>query len=179
MSSLLYRSAPEFDQPLAVLKHCHGKILKQLETLSKLGPHLATHGADEQARQAADAIARYFTQAAPLHHEDEEINLMPMLAQTATGADAHQLAALIPSILAEHQKMAVLWNKLEPQLAAISAGQSHLLDAADVQEFASLYGQHLLAEESYIAPMAQRLFSAAQMQELSVAMQARRGIHQQ
>mgnify|MGYP003704987797 CR=1 FL=1 len=68
----LFTAAPGFDQPLAVLKHCHDRIRKQLATLDKLLPHLQQYGADQQAQEAAQAVLRYFMQAAPLHHEDEE-----------------------------------------------------------------------------------------------------------
>ena len=83
MNSLLPDTAPDFDQPVAVLKHCHGRIRKQLATLEKLLAHLPGHGADEQARQAASAVLKYFEKAAHLHHEDEEQDLIPMLRAVA------------------------------------------------------------------------------------------------
>jgi pyridoxamine 5'-phosphate oxidase len=70
MTNVLPDTAPGFDQPIAVLKHCHDRIRKQLATLEKLLAHLPVHGADEQARQAAAAVLKYFDKAAPLHHED-------------------------------------------------------------------------------------------------------------
>ena len=72
MTSALPDSAPGFDQPIAVLKHCHDRIRKQLATLEKLLQHLPTHGADAQARQAASAVIHYFDMAAQLHHRSEE-----------------------------------------------------------------------------------------------------------
>ena len=65
MTQLHPDPAPDFDQPVAVLKHCHGRIRKQLSTLEKLLTHLPlsqaeTGGADEQARQAAQAVLKYF-----------------------------------------------------------------------------------------------------------------------
>ena len=56
MNDFLPDTAPGFDQPIAVLKHCHGRIRKQLATLEKLLAHLPEHGADEQAQQAAQAV---------------------------------------------------------------------------------------------------------------------------
>ena len=72
MNLPLHDTAPDFDQPVAVLKHCHGRIRKQLATLEKLLAHLPAHGADEQARHAATSVLKYFDKAAHLHHEDEE-----------------------------------------------------------------------------------------------------------
>src|SRR3954469_23853386 len=102
MTDALPDTAPGYDQPIAVLKHCHDRIRKQLATLSKLLEHLPAHGADEQARQAARAVLKYFDQAAPLHHADEEENLIPMLQATAQGEDAATLEAMVPDILKDH-----------------------------------------------------------------------------
>lgn len=172
----LFDSAPGFDQPLAVLKHCHDRIRKQLATLDKLLQHLPQHGADADAQQAAQAVLRYFSKAAPLHHEDEEIDLLPTLSATASGADATLLETLLKTILAQHQQMAMQWAALEQQLSAIAAGTAAQLSADAIAQFAALYAEHMQIEETQIAPMAKRLFSDAQMQTLGAAMQARRGI---
>jgi pyridoxamine 5'-phosphate oxidase len=169
-------AAPGFDQPIGVLKHCHDRIRKQLATLQKLLDHLPRHGADEQARDAARAVIKYFDQAAPLHHADEEENLVPMLLTVAQGEDAATLAALVPSILQDHDAMDAMWQNLHEQLAAIAAGSAATLSASAVQDFSERYLGHMEREEVHIAPMAKRLFSAAQMAQLGAAMQARRGI---
>jgi pyridoxamine 5'-phosphate oxidase len=169
-------SAPGFDQPIAVLKHCHDRLRKQLQTLDKLLPHLAAHGADEQAQQAAAAVIKYFDKAAPLHHEDEEHDLLPMLQSTARGDDAALLAQLGPTILDEHRQMDAMWQGLHEQLRAIASAGGATLRESDVRRFADMYDAHMAREESHIAPMAKRIFSAAQMAALGQAMQLRRGI---
>ena len=176
MNHALPDSAPGFDQPIAVLKHCHDRIRKQLATLEKLGPHLAAHGADEQARQAAVAIMKYFDKAAHWHHADEEENLFPMLQASAQGEDAALLASLGPGIVDEHRQMDAMWQGLHEQLSAIASGASTELRSVEVRRFADMYSAHMEREEGYIAPMAKRLFSPAQMAQLGQAMQARRGI---
>lgn len=172
----LFNNAPGFDQPLAVLKHCHDRIRKQLNTLDKLVQHLPSHGADEQARQAATAVLRYFTEAAPLHHEDEEINLLPTLQATAKDGDAAMLQEYLPLILQQHEQMAAQWAGLERQLSAIASGESAQLSANDIAQFKEIYAGHMHIEETHIAPMAMRIFSATQMTQLGNAMQQRRGI---
>ena len=176
MTFALPESAPGFDQPIAVLKHCHDRIRKQLATLGKLGAHLAAHGADAEAQQAATAVLKYFDQAAPLHHADEEQNLIPMLQATAHGEDAMLLAQLAPDIISEHHQMDAMWQSLHEQLRAIADGASTQLREADVRRFADTYHAHMEREEGHVAPMAKRLFSAEQMAQLGNAMQARRGI---
>jgi len=176
MTHALPDTAPGFDQPIAVLKHCHDRIRKQLATLEKLVPHLAGRGADEEAREAAKAVIKYFDKAAPLHHEDEEHDLVPMLQAVAAGADAALLAQLVPGILEEHRQMDATWQNLHEQLSAIADGSASVLWGHDVRRFAETYRSHMEREEANIAPMAKRLFDAGQMAALGAAMQQRRGI---
>lgn len=176
MTNALPDTAPGFDQPIAVLKHCHDRIRKQLATMQKLPEHLARHGADEQARQAAQAVLKYFDKAAHLHHADEEESLVPMLQAVAHGEDAATLAELVPGILQDHDEMDAMWQGLHEQLTAIADGGAASLSAPAVQHFSERYTAHMEREETRIAPMAKRLFSAAQMAQLGEAMQVRRGI---
>jgi pyridoxamine 5'-phosphate oxidase len=176
MTNLLPDAAPGFDQPIAVLKHCHGRIRKQLATLEKLLAHLPEHGADEQARQAAGAVLNYFDKAAHLHHEDEEQDLIPMLRAVAQGEDAATLQALAPVILQDHKEMDELWKDLQGQLVAIAGGKAATLSEGTVQRFVQRYTSHMEREESTMAPMALRLFGPEQMERMGESMQARRGI---
>ncbi|WP_082654396.1 pyridoxamine 5'-phosphate oxidase [Janthinobacterium sp. Ant5-2-1] len=176
MTAPLFDSVPGFDQPIAVLKHCHDKIRKQLTTLQNLLGHLAQHGNTADAQQAAKAVLQYFNKAAHLHHDDEEQDLMPMLQATATGDDAALLATLVPEILADHQRMDQAWLALRPELDAIAAGTGTQLSTDGVHDYVAAYQAHMSKEEGQLAPMAKRLFSAQQMEQLGTAMQRRRGI---
>ena len=176
MTDFLPDAAPGFDQPIAVLKHCHGRIRKQLATMEKLLAHLPAHGADQQARQAAAAVLKYFDVACPLHHDDEEQDLIPMLRAVAQGEDAATLQALAPVILQEHQDMDALWHDLRGELMGIAEGATAALSAATVERFVQRYAAHMEREETSLAPMALRLFDAGRMAQLGAAMQQRRGI---
>jgi pyridoxamine 5'-phosphate oxidase len=174
MSNTLFEPVPGFDEPIAVLKHCHDKIRKQIQTMQKLLTYLPEHGASLTAQQASTAILHYFTKAAHNHHQDEEQDLMPMLLECATGEDAALLHDAVPKIIKDHKLMDAAWQVLELQLNAIAAGESSFLSATDVDNFAELYASHMISEETYLAPMAKRLFSPAQMARLGAAMQRRR-----
>ncbi|WP_395827266.1 hemerythrin domain-containing protein [Collimonas sp.] len=177
MLNALIASAPDFGQPIAVLKHCHDRIRKQLNTLHNLLEHLPQHGNDAQAQQAAHSLMRYFNQAAKHHHADEEVDLLPVLRVIASGEDAALLDRLMPEIMAEHQQMDSLWQALDLQLKPIAAGKpDSQLSAQYVQQFSAIYLAHMEKEETWIAPMAKRLFNEQQMQQLGSAMQQRRGI---
>jgi len=176
MMNSLFETAPGFDQPIAVLKHCHDRIRKQIRTMQNLAAHLSRDGQNLDAQQAANAVLRYFNHAAHQHHEDEEHDLLPMLQAVATGEDASVLNALLPGIMEEHRQMDAAWRILDEQLKEIASGASSSLSGEDVNRFADLYATHMDKEETQIAPMAKRLFSAAQMKQLGDAMCARRGI---
>ncbi|MES2118713.1 MAG: pyridoxamine 5'-phosphate oxidase [Pseudomonadota bacterium] len=176
MSNSLIDTAPDFNQPIAVLKHCHDRIRKQLQTLQNLLGHLPQHGADTAAQKAAQAVLKYFDHAAHMHHADEEQDLMPMLQATARGADAALLAAVVPGILADHERMDGEWAILKAQLDKIANGLDTALSVQDVTRFSEAYAAHMLTEENQIAPMAKRLFTDEQMELLGQAMQRRRGI---
>lgn len=178
MSTSLFEPAPDFDQPIAVLRHCHERIRKQLRTLQQLCGEAGRQATPDERAQAASAVLRYFDKSAPQHHADEEEDLLPMLNHTARDADARLLAELAPAILDEHRRMEPLWRRLEASLRRIAAGEPATPDPADAALFIELYLSHMDKEESHIAPMAKRLFSDEQMRSLGNAMRRRRGIMQ-
>lgn len=176
MVNSLFETAPDFDQPIAVLKHCHDRIRKQIETMRRLPVHLSEHGQSVEVQHAATAVLKYFNNAAPHHHADEEQDLLPSLQAVAQGEDAKLLLTLLPAIIKEHQQMEAAWLVLERQLNEIASGQSSNLSGEDVTRFSEMYNAHMEKEETYIAPMAKRLFSSDQMCRLGNAMRTRRGI---
>ena len=68
------------------------------------------------------------------------------------------------------------WLTLRPELDAIAAGTGVQLSAHGVRDYVAAYQAHMSKEEGQLAPMAKRLFSAQQMEQLGTAMQRRRGI---
>jgi hemerythrin-like domain-containing protein len=66
-----------FEQPFEMLHACHERIVRTLVLLQRLRVHMVAHSADEQARQAAADVMRYFDLAAPQHHRDEELHVFP------------------------------------------------------------------------------------------------------
>ncbi len=167
---------PDFSQPIAALKHCHDRIRKELLALENLPAYLAQHGADLEAQQSAAAIVRYFEQVAPLHHADEEEDLIPLLQASARDADAALLKLMVPALLDEHREMARTWAGLLRQLQQVADGISAALDLSEVKHFSLLYATHMDTEETHIATMAKRLLDPARMHLLGNAMRVRRGV---
>ncbi|HEX5364652.1 MAG TPA: hemerythrin domain-containing protein [Gallionella sp.] len=165
-------SAPTFDHPLEMLHACHGKILRQCDTLQKLAAHLAQHGCDTQARQAAQGILRYFDTAGQFHHQDEEENLFPSLR---AGDSAPQLDALLQRLLGEHVVMLAAWAELRDMLRQLAEGANVPLSDALLARFIRSYREHIALEEAELLPLAARLLNAAQTRQIGMSMAARRG----
>lgn len=162
-------TAPTFDEPLEMLHACHGKILKQCDTLEKLSAHLHDHGCDTQARQAAQGILRYFDTAGQLHHQDEEENLFPALRSAA------DTAQLLQRLLGEHVVMLAAWAELRAVLQQLAEGVNVPLSAALTERFTRSYREHIAVEETELLPLAARLLNSEQLRLIGMRMAARRG----
>ena len=161
-----------FDQPFALLQACHVRMERSLVLMERLGAHLATHGADTQAREAAADLLRYFDTAAPLHHEDEERHVLPRLREAGHAAMAARLRG-------EHQVMERAWAALRPDLLAVQAGTlaADTLPAARARwhAYATLYRGHLAAEERYAFPVARTGLPPDEERAMGEDMARRRG----
>ena len=162
--------------PLEMLSACHGRVERQCQTLQRLPPHLLDHGSDEQARQAAQAVLRYFDTAARDHHADEEMDLFPALLEAVAGSDAVCLRDLILTLLTEHRDIEQQWQHLRQALAAVALGQSAALPDQAVAAFVSAYAAHIEREEGELLPLAARLLDDAALERIGRAMRQRRGI---
>ena len=163
--------AATFDDPLAMLEACHGRIRKQLATLARLERHLPEHGHDADARAAARGILRYFDSAALHHHEDEEQSLMPRLL--ARVPEARPFAA---RLVREHAELAALWRKLRPLLSGIAAGQRASLPPKLVRDVTAAYDEHMAFEEGELIPLAEDALPADEIAAIGREMAMRRGI---
>ncbi|MFT3856496.1 MAG: hemerythrin domain-containing protein [Aquabacterium sp.] len=167
--------APSIDDPIELLTACHEKVRRFANLALRLRQHLADLPAgsppDAQARDAASAIVRYFTVAAPLHHEDEEVDLFPALKALGVPEQA-SLSACIDALHAEHAELAELWAQVLPWLTATAEGRVHPAPA-EVEDFARRYIAHAQREEDDVYPGAAHL-APAQVRQISQAMVRRR-----
>jgi len=154
------------------LHACHDRIMDQCATLQKLLQHLPKNGCDIQAQQAAQAVLRYFDTAGQFHHQDEEVDLFPLLRAT-NNADAD---ALIKRLLDEHQAMDALWLRLRTQLQGIAEGQSATLEKSLVADFSLAYGRHVMLENTQLLPLSAQLLNEQQLHEIGKKMADRRGV---
>jgi hemerythrin-like domain-containing protein len=166
---------PTFEQPFEMLEACHERVHRMLDLLARLRAHLAQHGADEQARQAARDVMRYFDQAAPQHHRDEELHVFPPLL--AQGEPA--TVKVVQQLQRDHERMETGWAAARSLLDGIAEGRLTGLDASQAQcldDFASLYGAHIEAEEGIAYPATRALLDADAQQAMGREMAMRRGV---
>ena len=166
--------AAGFDQPFELLGACHERVRRSLDLLQRLIAHARLHGADEQAASAARDVLRYFAIAAPLHHEDEELHLLPLLR--ASGEASLREAA--ERMAADHQVFAGQWPPLAAMLQSLAEGRVPELDAlqASADAFCKLHDSHLALEDELAFPSAAARIGDAERERMSADMAARRGV---
>lgn len=158
-----------------MLKECHRRVEDQCDTLLRLVPHVAAHGSDAAAAEAAAAVVRYFDLAAPKHHADEENDLLPALFKAVEKSDTEGLQAWADRLQADHQALDAQWRALRAVLLNVMALQPATLDDSAVNSFVQNYRTHIGFEEGELFPMAQRLLSEVVLAQIGQSMRRRRG----
>ena len=163
-----------FEQPFEMLRACHERVQRSLDLLRRLIEYLDTRGHDRSTRSAAADVLRYFDIAAPLHHEDEELHVFPVLAGSADAALREAIAALRD----DHVRMAERWTRArgvllgwrdDPAPTPLDEPSRALLKA-----FSDAYDAHIATEEGLVYPAAQAAFDATGLARIGAEMQARR-----
>ena len=166
---------PGFEEPFEMLHACHERVTRMLELMQKLRSHMRTHGADEQARQAARDVMRYFDKAAPQHHRDEELHVFPLLI----GLHDEEIIRIVARLQQDHIEMDARWKKARSLLEEVEAGtrtQFNEADDAVLDAFREIYDGHLRAEEDVVFPRAMREMDDERVKAMSREMMVRRGV---
>jgi hemerythrin-like domain-containing protein len=165
-----------FEQPFALLEACHERVRRSLELLSRLVEHLQTVGHDADARSAAHDVWRYFEIAAPAHHADEELHVLPRLLQSGD----LWLADVARRLQADHEALRDVWAQLGPLLRevheSVSALSAHALNAlhAHTGQFIAIHERHLRLEDSFAFPAVRERMRSEELTAMGREMQQRR-----
>jgi len=165
-----------FEAPFAMLLACHERVQRSLQLLDRLVAHLGAQGRDESARAAAHDVWRYFQIAAPAHHADEEIHILPALE--ASGEP--ELMAAARQIRADHVALDRIWQELGALLQTLAdAGATwHASMLANLQRladaFITLHDRHVPLEDGLAFPAAQARIDDAAQRAMGAEMAARR-----
>jgi hemerythrin-like domain-containing protein len=167
----LPEALPGFDDPLALLRACHRKMLAHCDLLEALVAKARSGELDDTARKAAQDITRYFSSSAPLHHRDEEQDLFPRINRQSL-----RIAELVHNLKREHQELDALWKTLEPELRRIPGEgfSAAFLEAAG--RFCELSRQHINRENMELLPLVASSLSAQELGYIGEAMAKRRGV---
>jgi hemerythrin-like domain-containing protein len=165
-----------FEQPFALLDACHERMRRSLDLLHRLVEHLQTVGHDADARSAAHDVWRYFELAAPAHHADEELHVLPRLQRSGD----LWLADLARRLQADHDAMRDVWAQLGPLLRevheSVSALSASSLDAlhAHTGQFVAIHERHLRLEDNFALPAVRERMRPEELTAMGREMQQRR-----
>ena len=162
---------PGFDDPVALLRACHEKMLARCALLETLVAHLDEHGVDDAARKAARDISRYFSTAAVLHHRDEEEDLFPLLNRQSL-----KTAELVHKLKQEHLTLDALWGEIAANLGSLPGDGFSETARQGIAAFCQLVRAHVQVENTEFLPLAANSLSTRVLDEIGQAMAERRGI---
>lgn len=166
-----------FESPFEMLEACHERVQRTLNLLVRLQAHVEQRGCDEQARQAAQDVMRYFDLAAPLHHEDEELHVFPAVLAKSD----HALTVTVKQLMEQHREMEKTWAELRCVLSNVVLGPLdgvkpfEILQPNAVANFVALYDAHIRLEEDVVYPAANKLFDLVKKNAMGADMSRRRG----
>lgn len=163
-----------FEAPYEMLTACHERVQRSLDLLGRLVSYIGDKGHDAQTRPAAADVLRYFDLAAPLHHQDEEQHVFPLLL----AQDDASLRATVQRLQADHRQMEALWAEVREALLRWSEPDCEEKIGADtraaIMRFRGIYTGHIEAEEGRVFPAARAAMSADVQAAMGAEMQARR-----
>lgn len=174
-------SAPAagFDQPLELWSACHGRVRRMTALLQRLAEHIEKNGVDADARTTATSIRRYFDEAAPHHHQDEELDLFPRLRARIGQLEAAQAAAVTEALTRleqDHRDLGEIWQSLREALTLIEQGKAATLDRPTIGVFLDRYQAHMQIEDTTIEAALKRLLKKSDLDAIGKAMAGRRGV---
>lgn len=172
-SELFPPAAPDFSDPLGLLRACHERIFKYCDMAVNLASRMADSGIDPEVTNASTQVYRYFSTAARHHHEDEEQDVFPRLARQSL-----KLAGLIHSLEQEHSRLEALWLEMEPLLAEPARIENTEEFQSLATKFAQAHRAHVQKENSELLTQAIHIFSNGELTEIGRSMAERRGIKQ-
>ncbi|MDH3355604.1 MAG: hemerythrin domain-containing protein [Chromatiales bacterium] len=164
-------TVPDFSQPLELLKACHKNILNFCEQLEEITQKIESGPIGFEIAGGAGKIYRYFKTAGKQHHDDEELEIFPILNRTSL-----KLADRVNQARKEHERQDALWATIAPQLANPISIKDSAAFAAVAREFIELQRTHVVFEEEELFNIAQHLIGQADLEKIGRKMAKRRGV---
>lgn len=131
-----------FDDPIEMLYACHGKVRNFCNQVQMLPGYIDANGRNDAVLQAVRQISQYFNTAAPLHHQDEEEDLFPLLLRHFP-----HTRSSIEALQRQHESLHANWAAVAHEFAELLADPAYHLQNDVLQRFCAGYDTHLALEE--------------------------------
>lgn len=161
--------------PIESMLGFHRRIERSLAALGRVGAQIEAHGVDARTSADAATLVHFFGALLPLHHADEEHDLVPLLQRRiAFAAERQHFQELRQRLEADHRELRETWRRLRAPLNAIGEGVSRRLPTELVQYFRAMQSLHISAEEGALHRSALRWLLPADRLVLARRMAERR-----
>ncbi|MDY4280566.1 MAG: hemerythrin domain-containing protein [[Pasteurella] mairii] len=157
-----------WDDPVAMLFACHSRVKKFCHQLQILPDYVAKNGYNQAVNNDVQQIIQYFTQAAPLHHDDEEKDFFPALVNYAPQAQKD-----IDELERQHVILHQNWANLCVQLQELLREQRANVERELIKQFVAGYDVHIAIEEA-LFKLGRKHIPAPELQAMGKIMAARR-----
>ena len=147
---------------------------RQLENCSGL-ERLVSASESEPIVQWAGSLLSFLTNDLPLHVQDEELDLFPLLRSQHSPQD--YMSDVLDQLVTEHESDKGLADLVIRDLQAIAGGKApkhRVRFELNVQAFCEMQRRHLNWENRVVLPLAERLLSEGDRQRLAKNLAARR-----
>lgn len=131
-----------WDEPIEMLYACHGRVKQFCRQLQLLPDYLTQHGLNQAVKNDVQQILNYFNQAAPLHHDDEELDFFPALVKKLP-----ETQQAINELESQHDALHKNWDELRSKLMALLNGEISNIEPELIKRFVSGYDLHISIEE--------------------------------
>ena len=170
--SAVRKPPPVQADPLQQLLDAHA----QLRIACALAQRVASIGGPpEVISGAAQQLVRYFGDLLPLHEEDEDFSLTPLITHAAPDAGRVAVEQMVRAHAALEPYRASLLGRWRALAERPQSTVARFRLQADTQRLCALVNAHLDHEEQVVFPLARRVLRPFELERLREEMRARRG----
>lgn len=169
-----------FNEPLGLLSDCHRRIEQFLDLLINVSDAAGEQDLSPAHREALQVALRYFSVAAPKHTQDEEASLFPRL-RDVNSAEAREAMAKLDALEADHIRADAAHAEVDVLgLRWLQDGHLSLEKRRRLRQLLSelreLYRGHIDVEDREVFPLAARVLTHEQVDQVGKEMAERRGL---
>lgn len=167
-----------FDEPLGLLSDCHRRIERFLHVLGEITRQVAGAPLGDGQRAQLESALAYFATAAPRHTADEEQSLFPRL-KASDDATAAAVLEVVEKLERDHgvadDHHRAVDGIIRQWLSSGRLGPDAVSELGTrLAALEAIYQSHIAVEDRELFPIAARVLSPGQLQEIGREMAARR-----